>query len=484
MPAKVIEITKKQKKLIGSVKPRVMSIPLRGKSRGKEFAEFCEKVGMPLYPWQKFIADDFLSIDANDMYRRKTVAILISRQNGKTQLIALRILAELFLWNPSGHVVAMSSVRGLAEDTFEMVCKIIERNEFLRNEVQLNRNKVGYFGNGAYYVDTFAGGRYEVVAATRDGSRGKTADLLFVDELREITEDAWAAAKPTTTARPNAQTYVTSNAGDAFSIVLNELRDRAISYPSPTLGWYEYSAPPRMKPDDKAGWAMANPSLGHSITEETLQEMYSTMSIEKFRTEHLCQWVASLSSPFPSGAWESCGTADLKLEAGGGLTIFAFDVAKSRRTADLLAGQLLPDGRVATAIIAQWKSDVAVDELKIAVEIKKWCDKFRPQMVCFDHYSTQSIAKRLEASGVKMVDVSGQNFYTACGDLLDAILAKRIVHPNQPEMSVQMDAVASKENDSSWRIVRRPSAGDVSAPIALAMIVHKIFEPQSRAQII
>lgn len=473
----VVPIKSGVKKLIGKTEPRIMSVPLKGKSKGQEFSDFADEIGMPLFPWQKFIADDFLSVDDEGMFRRKTCAIIIARQNGKTHLIALRILAEMFLWNPKGKILAMSSVRDLAEDTFEMVCGIIDRNPKLRARVKLSRaGKVGYFGNGSYYVDTVEGGRYEVVAASRDGSRGKTADLLFIDELREITEDAWAAAKPTTTARPNAQTYVTSNAGDAFSNTLNELRDRALSYPSPTLGWYEYSAPPHMKPNDRKGWAMANPSLGYTITEATLEENFSTLSSEKFRTEHLCQWVSSLSSPWPMGAFEDCSDKTWK-PSPGAYTVFGFDVAKSRRTASLVAGQVTPDGRLGVAILQQWTSQVAVDDLKISADIKAWADKYNPQATMYDHYSTATIAQRLLVSGVACIDVSGQEFYQACGDLLDAIVAKRIIHTGQQELIDQMNACAAKENDSSWRIVRRSSAGDVSAPIALAMVVHKMVEP-------
>ena len=82
-----------------------------------------------------------------------------------------------------------------------------------------------------------------------------------------------------------------------------------------------------------------------------------------------------------------------------------------------------------------------------------------------------------------MFNVSGQQFYQACGDLLDAIVAKRIVHSGQEELITQMNACAAKTNDAAWRIVRRKSAGDVSAPIALAMIIHKMNEPVSIPQI-
>ncbi len=59
----------------------------------------------------------------------------------------------------------------------------------------------------------------------------KTADFLYIDELREWTQESFTAALPVTRARPNAMTLMTSNAGDGFSTVLNDLRERCLSYP-------------------------------------------------------------------------------------------------------------------------------------------------------------------------------------------------------------------------------------------------------------
>jgi hypothetical protein len=150
----------------------------------------------------------------------------------------------------------MSSNRSMALTTFRQVVGIIESNEALRSQVKLNIGKVGRFGSGTECVELKNGARYEIVAATRDGARGKSADLLFIDEVREISEEAWKAAKPTTRARPNSQTFLCSNAGDAFSTVLNNLRDRQLSYPAQSLGWYEYSAPQHSKIDDPKAWAL------------------------------------------------------------------------------------------------------------------------------------------------------------------------------------------------------------------------------------
>ena len=472
------------KTLMGAVKPRLMTPPIKGKSYGPEFEAFCESVGYPLFPWQKYIANDFLTVDSTGAFQRRTVGIILSRQNGKTLLMALRIMFGLFVLGERS-VVAMSSKRGMAEDTFRKVCSIIDANDFLRVQVKLNRGEVGYRGNGKEHLDLLNGARYEIVAGTADGARGKSANLLFVDELRYISEEAWAAAKPITIAMGNrAQTYVCSNAGDSYSTVLNDLRDRAISYPSKTLGWYEYSAPPYSKPSDRKAWAASNPSLGFTITEEGLEEALSVMPMEKFLPEHLCMWVASLSSPWPLGAWEEAADRTLSIPVGPD-TFMAFDVAISKRTASLVAGQYLPNGKIAVGIMQQWRSDTAVDELQIAADIKtNWVDKYYPRMIMFDHYSTGSIAARLAASGCRMVDISGSAFYTASADLLEAISNNRIVHMGQESFDTQMNACAAKTRDDGWRLVRRASAGDISAPISLAMIVHKMQEPVSKPMVI
>ena len=143
----------------------------------------------------------------------------------------------------------------------------------------------------------------------------------------------------------------------------------------------------------------------------------------------------------------------------------------------------MDNGKIGTALIQTWENSVQVDDLKIAADIKGWVDKFRPKLVCYDKYATQTIADRLSRAGVPVEDISGSRFYQACGDLLDSIVNFRMAHSSQPEMDKQMNNVAAKTNDSGWRIVKRKSAGDVSAPIALAMVVHKLLLPQAKPAI-
>jgi hypothetical protein len=320
-------------------------------------------------------------------------------------------------------------------------------------------------------------------AANRGSSRGATADFLFIDELREVDQVAYAAAMPITRARPNSQTLLASNAGDAFSLTLNELRERCLAHPPESLGYYEYSAPAFAALDDRKAWALANPALGILVTEASILEALTTQTTEQFRTETLCQWIDSLQSPWPHGSVEDASDINLRMNPGP-LTVFAFDVSPSRRDASLVMGQLLPDGRIGVAVLDTYSSQVAVDELAIAASIKKWADLYYPRLVAYDKYTTASIAQRLQNAGVQTRDISGQSFYTACSDFHDALVNDRLRHSGQELLIQQMANCAAKITPDSWRIVRRRgSAGPVDIPIGLAMVVHILAQPVSEAKV-
>jgi phage terminase large subunit-like protein len=444
----------------------------------QEVADLAEKIGMPLLEWQRFVLEDMLRIDEKGQFRRKTLGLLIARQNGKTHLARMLILAHLFLWD-SKMVIGMSSNRNMALDTFRQVANAITDNDFLKDQVKQIR-----YANGQESITTLKGNRYQIVAATRDGSRGLTANFLFIDELREISEEGWKAARPTTRAT-GGQTLTCSNAGDAYSTVLNDLKERALSYPSPTLGWYEYSAPAHCKVDDRNAWAMANPSLGPDglISEETLEEAVATNSINNTRTELLCQWVDSMSSPFTTQMVSDTSDSNLQITPGGNI-VFAIDVSPSKRSGALLAGKLnQATGKIELGLMQLWTSDVAIDDLKMAADVHAWAQKFKPRVIMYDKYATASIAQRLQQSGQKLEDCSGQSFYQACGEILDAFVNVRLVHSGQKELTESWFSVGAKTNDAGWRIVRRKSAGDVTSAICSAMIVHYLTKPQSTPQI-
>jgi len=468
--------TKRSKALRGATKPRLSSVPLKGKSKIDDVKEIAKLLNEELLPYQEYVLKDMLTVNKNDQFIRKLNLLLISRQNGKTFLARMLILTHLLKWNTD--VLIMSSNRSMALETFRQVANALENNDHLKGMVKQIRH-----ANGTESIEMLSGARMDVVAATRDGSRGRSINgLLYIDEVREISPEGYRAAIPVTRAHPNSHTLLTSNAGDAFSTVLNELRERAQDNAPKSFGYYEYSAPQYCKITDRQGWAQANPALGYTITESAIEEAIATSPIENTRTETLCQWIDSLSSPWAHGVLEDTSDASLTIPPGG-YTVFAFDVSPSRRNASLVAGQILPDGRIGVGILQTWESQVSIDDLKVAAEIKAHSDLYRPKQICFDKYTAQSIADKLSNAGCVVQDVSGAAFYQACGDLNDALNSHRLVHSGQANWIQQMNNCAAKVNDSAWRIVKRKSAGDVSGAIATAMVVHMLYKPQQTAAI-
>jgi phage terminase large subunit-like protein len=475
---------KKSQPLRGATKPRVHSPLLKGASRYQEVIDMIDRLKMDkLMPYQEFVLKDMMSVDKKNNYRRRTALLLISRQNGKSFLGRVRVIWGMF-YGGEDKVIIMSANRATSLMLFREIAWTIESTPELKAMTKAIR-----YANGGERIELLNGATLDVISDNSSSPRGRTASLLWIDEIREISEEGYKAAVPVTRARANAQTLLTSNAGDHFSSVLNGLVERAKDYPPETFGYYEYSAPQYCKIDITSDYfwreavAPSNPALGYTITKESIEEAIATNPIEQTRTETLCQWIDSLQSPWPHGVLEE--TSDNTLEmAVGAYTVFAFDVSPSRRNGSLVAGQLLPDGRIGIGILETYSSQMAIDELKMAASIKAWCDIYKPRLVCYDKYATQTIADRLSQAGVMTEDVSGQQFYKACGDLLEGLVNHRVVHNGQAELIQQMNNCAAKVNDSAWRIIKRKSAGDISAPIGLAMVVSKLMLPAPKPQII
>jgi len=478
------EKPKKKLPLRGATKPRVHTPLLKGPSRYQEVLDMVERLKMDkLMPYQEFVLKDMMSVDKKNNYRRKTSLLLISRQNGKSHLGRVRVIWGMF-YGGEKKLIIMSANRATSLMLFREIAWVIESTPELKAMTKAIR-----YANGGERIELLNGATLDIISDNSSSPRGRTADLLWIDEIREISEDGYKAAVPVTRARANAQTFLTSNAGDHFSSVLNGLVERAKDYPPETFGYYEYSAPQYCKIDIRLDsfWrdavAPSNPALGFIITKESIEEAIATNPIEQTRTETLCQWIDSLQSPWPHGILEETSDNSLEMSVGA-YTVFGFDVSPSRRNGSLVAGQLLPDGRIGIGILETYSSQMAIDELKMAAAIKGWCDIYKPRLVCFDKYATQTIADRLLQAGVMCEDVSGQQFYKACGDLLEGLVNHRVVHNGQAELVAQFNNCAAKVNDSAWRIIKRKSAGDISAPIGLAMCVSKLMLPAPKPQII
>ena len=71
-------------------------------TEGDKLAQVARLLGFELFDWQQYVADVGLEKDQSGLYKYRTVAAQVGRQNGKSKLIETRIAYELL--QPKRHV--------------------------------------------------------------------------------------------------------------------------------------------------------------------------------------------------------------------------------------------------------------------------------------------------------------------------------------------------------------------------------------------
>lgn len=496
----------------GKTKPRIWTPPLREltpeTTLGYDVADFSSQVlGIDPLPWQMWLLIHALEIigdfDAEWWLRFRVVLVLVARQNGKTYLSM--VLALFFLY-VLGVALILGTAQDLAqaEETWEAAVNEAEKSEELAEEIE----KV-FCGKGSKELRLEGYRRYKVATPNEKNTRGKSCELVMLDELRtHQTFAAWSAASKTIKARRSAIVWCISNAGNGSSVVLRHLRlqaHRALGDPDgavaeaegsepsqmsedetaalSSIGIFEWSATPGCDKWDRDEWAQANPSVGYGFLDESAIATDCASDPEtEFRVEDLCQWVTKAAeSPFPEGAWEA-GTDEASEVAPNSPIRFGVDVSADRSTSYVAVCGVRADGA--------WHAEVVASRTGT-----KWLvDWFRERVDEYGGHIDVAMQGRgapvsayvdlLGAiDGIEVHECNGRDVAAWSGRLWDAVAAldpskedgersdvSPIYHRPQPVLDVAA-AVASTRpaGDGAWVWDRNKSPDDISPLVAVTM---------------
>lgn len=486
----------------GKEQPRIFTPPLRELTRettlGYEAIDFAEHVlGVELMPWQKWLLIHALEIiDAPDgwRFRFRTVIVLVGRQNGKTTLGAVLSLFFLYCLR-TGLIIGTAQDLEQAEDTWSMCVEMAQANETLAEQISHV-----WYTNGAKRLQLTDNRNYRVRASTRKAGRGKSADLVLLDELREHqTWEAWSALSKTGIAKKNALLWCMSNAGDGTSVVLRHFRIRAhallgdpdgiaaalgdsepldedTDLEDTALGIFEWSAPPDADKKDRDAWAQANPSLGYTIEERTIRAACADDPDDVFKTECLCQWVtAAVAPPFPVGSWEA-GIDPQSIIAPDSPLYFGVDVSDDRTRSSIAVCGMRPDRSWHVELVAYrpgvgwlqgWFAQRAEEYrgMKVALQAKG-----APVTAMMEVIGA--------VNGVEVIPCQGADVTGWCGRLWDAVSASSsdnpdvapLYHRPQPALDLAANVASTRPlGDGAWAWDRRKSLEDISPLVAVTM---------------
>lgn len=494
--------------LLGSTTPRLWTPPLvtgrpgpcgcgcaltPATSRGFEAVDFAQDVlEIQPIPWQRWLLIHSLELH-HGRFRYRTILILVARQNGKTTIVEVKNLWKMFVLGV-GLVIGTAQNLDIAEESWDKAVEIAESIPDLAAEIA-HVDKT----NGKKALKLASGSRWKIAAASRKGGRGLSGDDVNLDELREHQNWlAWGAVTKTTMARPSAQVWAYSNAGDDKSVVLNDLQKKgraAASNPAaadPSLGYFDWSAPDDIRctcvrePDDphrpecrlwdRKAWAQANPSLGYTITEQAIESALGTDPEVIFLTEVLCRRVESLVEEWQvigQAAWMAAERPDSQLVGRPALGVY------------------VPPDRSYTAIAAAGVSSVGGRHIEItgdgevldcrpgtkwAVPRLKELEKHEPSVLVIDD---KALADEAEKAGLVVHRATAPDVVTGCQLLYDGVAGpdvdgRDVHHIGQKDMTDAVRGAVKRNVGGSWAWARADLTTDTTtvAAASLALFGH------------
>lgn len=242
--------------------------------------------GEPM-PWQPHLLDVMLARDSHDKFAAPEVGISTPRQNGKSWVVRARCLYGAL----NDEKILYTCHHGdTSDEMFQELSAIFEdeENDELHDLLKHVRKT-----NGKQAIVLKNGGLIRFTTRTDSGDRGKSFDVLILDEAQELTDSQQAALLPSISAGPkhNPQTIYlgtppdTKCTGTVFRSLRTDIRKG-----DSLMAWIEWGATEVGDKHDRARWYEFNPSLGTVLTVKAVESECNQMQPEVFARERLGYW--------------------------------------------------------------------------------------------------------------------------------------------------------------------------------------------------
>ena len=455
----VAEIARRPAKAVyGHTSPRIAP-PVPAKSDLAEYEAAAAELNLRLMPHQK-IAARYMTGRKGKRWAFREVALVMARQNGKTTMLLPRILMGL---KRGEQILHTAQNRDIPRKTFLRIAATLAA----RDDVVFVRR-----ANGQEEILHESGGRYKLVAPN-DSSRGETADLVLIDEVRQQTDyDLMDAILPTMIARKDPQVIYLSNAGEESSVVLNDLRRRATEEEDQTLAYLEWSASPGRALDDREGWAEANPALGYGdLAIENLDHAFRTRPPASYETENLCRWViTTMPTLVEDEAWANC--EEQIGEPIRPVLGVSLDPSGTRASAVTAWGR--PDGTIAVRPEEEYTGD-PIDVTKLDRDVLALAVKIHASRVAYSKTTDSQMVMKLP----KAQQVDGRDFESA-SQTFAQLVAGRGIRWDDADGVIALDlrwtARKTSEEMRTFHAVRAKEDRPITAALAAIRAVYLVSQ--------
>lgn len=436
--------------------------------RGDQCARFAHKVERPLFGWQWDSIRKVLATRDDGLWAHPDVCLVITRQQGKTQLIVFRILYGLFYL---GEKIVYSAQRWkTVEDVYDRIVAIIESRPSLRR--RLDRSKCGpdgYSKAGNHgEIQLLNGASLDMGPRTQAVGRGQTKiDLAIFDEAYSIKDLFVGGLRGAQLASDNPQTIYLSTAPVVdyhpdCHVFANQRRNGMRH--EPDLYAAEWCAPRDMARDDPEAWRLAGPSFGvtvraRDVARELRDARATARTLAIFEADYLGWGVWPpdpdvVERPIPMGAWNDLVNTSPALV---GDVCIAVARTMDRRWWCIAAGQRTVNGPVHVEV-GYWRSaNIGQVAAAVLTLVQMWDP---PAIVVDSKDPAAGIASVLKQQGIEMVVTHAGHYAVATQNMVDAVMAADITHTGQPLLNDVVEVAETRKlprGDAVWDETSHPA---------------------------
>ncbi len=428
----------------------------------------------PAMAWQQLAGEHlFATTSSGERWAHRIGVVSVARQNGKSLLLTALGLWSILEWpalagRPITTVLVSRDLR-LAARMFEVIGAVLDDQQRVR--------KVSW-SYGRQRLVCHDGSELLIQASTPGCGHGLAADFCIVDEAWDVSATSIEdGLLPTMRARPDPLLVMASTAGDDGSEFLVRWRDRGIALaegdiPAETA-LVEWSSEPGAEGPE--AWRAANPALGATISEATLELEAKAPNHLAYRRAALNQWVASAVAWITPEEWADCTRRDSTVETAqsrGGWLAVEVD-PKGQEYVGLRAWRL-EDGRCAVATALH---EITEDGMWTAVL----------KLMDGDRTLRLAIAASLESHlppvlKERSTTVGWRELGAWTTTARDRILAGGIVHGGETILDAHILRAVASKNERGMQLSTHRSPGPIGYARCLVWATNLAMVPRSRVK--
>ena len=446
---------------------------------GGAIAATAAKLGKPLMPWQRHVADVIGEYDpVTKRFFYSEVGLTVPRQSGKSTFVlavAVHRSSHTSFFGPRQRMVYTAQTRAKAREKWE---------EDYLGDLELPRNRqFGALANkttGNEHIRFPNGSKFGIDANTEKAGHGGTIDLAFIDEAFAQADNRLEGAfRPAMITRKNKQLFWISTAGWLGGspyleekVPLGRLAAEADS--GSGLAYFEWSAREDQDPADPATWWGCMPALGHTITEQDIANEHKLLKANDFARPYLNLWVpkdAPDEAVIDAELWLSHIDPRSSAATLGG---FGLDVQPGDLSASIVVAGRRDDGNAHVEVI---RNDPGTDWI-VAEATELW-DLWRVPVVVDPTSPAGAYIADLEAAGVQVQKASTSEYAAACQSFVNEVKGGRVKHQGWPQLAAAIGAAQQRDiGDGGWGWARKKVTADISPLVAATLAMHGLAHPE------